>query len=150
MILFYCCMGLCFLWWSYISISLWSYSIWNLLKSMVGKLCYFNFIMILFYFFFNLKDVYNVLLFQFHYDLILFWLIINNNYFYQIFQFHYDLILFINTTVLNYNICMISISLWSYSISTSPWGYAYVDCISISLWSYSISIKFLLLSISKL
>ena len=80
---------------------------------------YFNFIMILFYFFFNLKDVYNVLLFQFHYDLILFWLIINNNYFYQIFQFHYDLILFFEKIVFIKRGTVISISLWSYSIRSN-------------------------------
>ena len=78
---------------------------------------YFNFIMILFYFLCLLNSCFAFISFQFHYDLILLWIITFKCFLISWFQFHYDLILFKKSYEWFCSIYLISISLWSYSIT---------------------------------
>ena len=77
-----------------ISISLWSYSIKNMVIGVLQLWVDFNFIMILFYYSSHLF----IIVWQYS------------------FQFHYDLILLNNYIPATDNLAYISISLWSYSI----------------------------------
>mgnify|MGYP004600365603 CR=1 FL=1 len=98
----------------------------------------FNFIMILFYLFYFKCNILCRYRFQFHYDLILLHFSSFSITDKVEFQFHYDLILFIQQQLSLNTIHIISISLWSYSISKFTCFFQHIFCISISLWSYSI------------